>query len=433
MAKKKQPNLFTEPPQVLSVFDYISLVNSNLEVLSDIAIEGEVSEFKVSQEKWVTFRLKDEKEEASIECFTVIFKLNQPVEDGMKIRVIGRPRIYPRYGKFSISVENIELTGEGSLKRAFELTKQKLQVEGLFDEERKRPIPEFPKTIGLITSPDAAAYTDFLKVLKHRFGGIKIYFFSARVQGKGAVEDIVEGFDWFNQNYKKLDIQLVVLTRGGGALEDLQAFNSEGVARAVFSSKIPVVCGVGHERDESLVDFVADLRASTPSNAAELITRGRDEVGAEIEGIIQNIEYLLKHSLEEKQSFLNHFLSNCSHFISEKTYETKQILVTFFHRIETIGSVIFQKKQEIGFILTNVEKSIKNHLGTFNRTVSQQESLLKSYNPLGVLKRGYGIVRNKNGKIIKSTKDILIGDDVETVIRDGNFISKVQTIKPTNS
>ncbi len=428
MIKKRQKDLFSETPQVLSVSDYIKLINANLEVLRDIFVEGEVSEFRVSKEKWVTFKLKDEKEKALIDCFMVIFRLNVPLEDGMKIRVQGRPRIYPAGGRFSINIEYIELSGEGTLKKAFELTKAKLRAEGLFAKERKRSIPEFPNKIGLITSPDAAAYTDFLKIIQHRFGGIKIYFYPARVQGQDSVQDIVGAFDWFNQNYKKHNIEFVVLTRGGGAPEDLQAFNSEEIARAVFSSKIPVVCGIGHERDECLADFVADLRASTPSNAAELIVRDRNEVKIEVNGLIQNIEYLLNRSIEEKQLFLNHFLINGSQFVKERTHEIKQVLVNFAHCVRNLSGILSQTKQEISFLLTGIEHNLKNKIIVTSQLLGQQKLLLKSYNPQNVLRRGYGIIRNKNGKIIKRAKEVSVGENVEAKLYEGSFVSKIKNV-----
>jgi len=429
MTKKRQKDLFSENSQILTVSDYVNLINSNLEVLADIFVEGEVSEFRISQNKWVTFKLKDEEKEAVIECFTVIFKLDAPIEDGMKIRVQGRPRIYPKYGKFSISVEYIELAGEGSLKRAFELTKKKLQVEGLFAPERKRALPLFPRRIGLITSPDAAAYTDFIKVLKHRFGGLKIYFHSSKVQGKGAVDEIVQSFDWFNQNHAKHKIELVVLTRGGGALEDLQAFNSEEVARAVFSSKIPVVCGIGHERDESLAGFVADLRASTPSNAAELIIRDKKEVLSEIDGLIRSAEYQLDRSIEEKQGFLDHFFTRGLHFINERTYLIKQTLMSFAYHVKGLTSLLEQKKQEVEYFSLSLGKNINSLIDNFYQIIRQQSFLLKSYNPANVLKRGYGIIQDKNGKIIKTTKQLIKNQEVKARLFKGSFTSKIKTIK----
>lgn len=427
----EQKDLFSNTPQILSVADYITLVNTNLEVLTDIVVEGEVSEFKISQQKWVTFRLKDEKVEASLECFTVIFKLNVPLENGMKIRVQGRPRIYPRYGRFSINVENIELAGEGSLKRAFEITKAKLQAEGLFSLARKRPLPEFPERIALITSPDAAAYTDFLKVLRHRFGGLRIYFLPVKVQGRDAIGEIVSAFDWLNANQRKYKIQLVVLTRGGGSLEDLQAFNSEEVARAIFSSKLPVVCGIGHERDESLADFVADLRASTPSNAAELIVRNRTEVEAEINNLVVGIEEDFQSFISQTKKFLNHFFINSNHLINEKTYDIKQAISIFSHQLQSFINRLKQKEKEVNYLSQSLYSNFMVRLRSLTQEIKQQISLLKSFHPKNVLRRGYGILRKKNGKIIKDASTLLVDEDVKAILYKGSFVSRIKTIKPS--
>lgn len=429
MVKKitKQKNLFSENPQVLSVSKYIELINSNLEVLRDIYVEGEVSEFKISQEKWVRFKLKDEEEEAIVDCFTVVFKLNVPLEDGMKIRVQGRPRIYARYGHFSVTVDNIELAGQGSLKRAFEITKAKLKAEGLFSEARKRALPAYPKNIGLITSREAAAYTDFLKILRHRFGGLKIFFYATRVQGKGSEKEIVQAFDWLNNNYAQNNIELVVLTRGGGALEDLHAFNSEEVARAIFSSKLPVVCGVGHERDESLADFVADLRASTPSNAAELIVRDRQEVVAEIESLISSMENSLHTRIDNHENFLEHFLFRSNQAMKERTYDIKQTLLVFAQHIKGLRNITNQKKAEIDYLSGDLSHNVFNTIEKLKRETIQQVSLLNSYNPSAVLRRGYGIIR-KNGKIIKRSRDLKTEDRLETTLHKGSFKSLVKSV-----
>src|SRR3989344_3282465 len=220
--------------RVFTVSEFIDHINAL--VATDVhAVEGEISGFNLSQGRWVFFDLKDEKVESKVGCFMMAFKLKTPLEDGMKVRVIGTPKVHEKSGQFRITVEQVELVGEGALKRAFELLKKKLAGEGLFADERKRPIPRFPERIGVIASRESAAFGDFK------------YFQTAKPRP-----------------------DVLVLMRGAGSLEDLQAFNSEEVAYAIFGSKIPVVVGVGHERDESIADYVADLRASTPSNAAEL-------------------------------------------------------------------------------------------------------------------------------------------------------------------
>jgi exodeoxyribonuclease VII large subunit len=250
-----------------------------------------------------------------------------------------------------------------------------------------------------------------------------------KVQGKGAVEEIVSAFDWFNQAYREKKIELVVLTRGGGSLEDLQAFNSEEVARAVFSSKVPVVCGIGHERDESLVDFIADLRASTPSNAAELITRDRSDVRIEINGLIQNAEHQLRILFNEKKSFIDNFIINNARIISEQAYGINQVIASFFAHIRTLASIAAYKKQEINLTALSLKNNIESNLAFLKQAVDQQMALLKSYNPTDVLKRGYGIVQDKNGKIIKGIDNVRAGQQIKTLMRNGSFSSRVQIIK----
>ncbi|OGL94370.1 exodeoxyribonuclease VII large subunit, partial [Candidatus Uhrbacteria bacterium RIFCSPLOWO2_12_FULL_47_9] len=242
-------------PVVLHVADYLALLN---EVLHDrvpsneILIEGEVSDYRVAQQKWVSFDLKDEKAEAVLKCFATVWQIGTPIEDGMRVHVKGFPKMYERFGTLKLNVQSIEPIGEGALKRAYDLLKKKLEVEGLFDVSRKRTLPRFPKKIGLITSRDAAAYGDFLRIVNNRWGGIEIDHAHVHVQGREAVPEILGAFRHFNALPLEERPDAIVLTRGGGGLEDLHAFNDEQVARAVYQSIIPVVVAVGHERDESL-------------------------------------------------------------------------------------------------------------------------------------------------------------------------------------
>src|SRR3989338_31502 len=261
-------------PKVYTVSEFVSYIRDFLrENVGFVLIQGEASGLHITQDRFVWFELKDK--DTSVSCFMMKWELKVPLEDGMEIKVLGLPQLFQKSGRFHIRVEELELVGAGALQKAFEALKKKLEKEGLFAEARKRALPRFPEAIGLITSPDAAAYTDVLRILKNRWAGLTIKFYPVAVQGIGSVKEIVRAFDYFN--YSK-NVEVIILTRGGGSLEDLQSFNSEDVARAIFSSAIPVVCGVGHERDESLSDYVADLRASTPSNAAELVVPDKREI-----------------------------------------------------------------------------------------------------------------------------------------------------------
>lgn len=257
-------------PDSISPSELVAYINQTLEyAYSAVTVVGEVSEFKVNQGKWVFFNVKDE--ETSVPCFMTLWGLNVPIEDGMKVVVRGVPKI-TKWGKFSFTVSKVAPVGEGSLKKAFEILKKKLADEGLFDAARKRPLPVDLTKIGVISSVDAAGYKDFVKIINARWGGLKVLTAHTQVQGLDAPEQIMRALKYFNEN---TDVQVIAILRGGGSKDDLSCFNDEALVRAVVASKIPVVTGIGHEIDESLVDLAADIRASTPSNAAELLTRDR--------------------------------------------------------------------------------------------------------------------------------------------------------------
>ena len=254
----------------LTPTEFVAVVNQTLEyAYSSVTLVGEVAEFKVNQGKWVFFNIKDA--ETSIPCFMTLWNLTVPVEDGMKVVVRGTPKL-TKWGKFSFTVTKIAPMGEGALKKAFEILKKKLTDEGLFDVKRKRSIPEDLTRLGVISSVDAAGYADFVKIINARWGGMKVLVAHTQVQGLDAPEQIIRALKYFNEN---TDVQMIAMIRGGGSRDDLACFNDEALVRAVAASRIPVIAGIGHEIDESLVDLAADVRASTPSNAAEMLTRDR--------------------------------------------------------------------------------------------------------------------------------------------------------------
>lgn len=277
---------------VLSPSEFVTVLNQTLEyAYSSVIIEGEVSEFKVNQGKWVFFNVKDE--ETSIPCFMTLWGLSAPLEDGMKVVVRGVPKL-TKWGKFSFTVSKVAPKGEGALKKAFDLLKKKLADEGLFDPARKRSLPEDLCTIGVISSTQAAGYHDFIKIINSRWGGIKVLTAHTMVQGLDAPDQMIRALKYFNEHTK---VDAIVMIRGGGSKDDLSCFNDEALVRAVAGSKIPVVCGIGHEVDESLCDLACDVRASTPSNAAELITRDRktEKLTEKITIIRQRIDFEIRN------------------------------------------------------------------------------------------------------------------------------------------
>ncbi len=417
------------PNKVLTVSKFIKYINDALRPFSNAVVKGEVTDFSINRNNWVSFDLKDEDTEQILSCFTSysLFEsqgLSGVLEDGMRVKVRGQVKVRTQ-GQFSMFTKNIDLEGEGTLQKAYEKLKKELKEEGFFAEERKRSLPEFPQKIGIITSPEARAYTDFLKVLRNRIGGIDIFLYPVHVQGEKAVGGIKKAFSYFNQKQDNLD--LLILTRGGGSLEDLKAFNSEEIARAVFSSSIPVVCGVGHQEDETLAGLAADLRASTPSNAAELIVKDKEHIFRELETNIESIEAELKNIFRDKRKMVTDFFTISSKFLDTKRSEIDKILMKFNHQINRFNKEIKDKQLQVNTNQNEIKKEIKEKIEFNKRQLLQQQNLLESYSPKNILNRGYSIVK-LNEKIIKNSDNLETGEKVDITLSKGGFSSKVITI-----
>lgn len=391
------------PLKVFSVSEYIEQLNHVL-YERDAVVEGEISEYKINQQKWIFFKVKDDT--GVLECFATVFRVRIPLEDGMRVRIYGRPGIYPKSGKFSMNVEWVEPTGEGALKRAFELLKAELEKEGLFARERKRILPRFPARIGLITSRESAAHGDFIKVLRQRFGGLSLHLYHTQVQGSEAVQNIVDAFSYFNAHQKELGLDCIVLIRGGGSMEDLAAFNSREVAYAIFGSAVPVVSGVGHEQDETIADYVADLRASTPSNAAELIVPQRDDVIRHVDSMAQKMEYRIHRAHDEATARVDGMVSTVENALREKIIAVERMEENMFFRLKFFEERIIMHQSKIeGFV-----------------------RLMHSFSPRAVLERGYAIVQ-KGGQAIASVAALQPRDAVRIQLKDGAFEAGVTHIE----
>lgn len=385
-------------PQVYTVSQVNSLIKTTLETsVGLIAVQGEVSGFRNTKERLVYFELKDK--ESRVLCFMMIWDLKQQLQDGMEIKVYGVPSVFVKSGGLHFRVHEIELVGEGALKRAYELLRKKLEAEGLFAIERKRMLVPFPERIGLITSPDAAAYADVLKVLANRWGGLEIVFIPAGVQGYGAAQSIVKAFHYFNTHEK---VDAIILTRGGGSMEDLQAFNDESVARAIFGSRAPVICGVGHERDVTIADFVADVRASTPSNAAECVVPDRNEVAYHINAFTSQLN----------QAILNQII--------EYRHGIASAVNVFERPIREVRHVIHQLVRQMVVIKAQSHEQAMQSL-------KEAQRLLTSLNPRNVLARGYAIVR-KGKKIISTSKGLAAGNIVAVELHEGGFEGTINKV-----
>lgn len=360
--------------------EFIAVINDTLEMNYEaVEIVGEVASFKVNQGKWVFFDIKDE--ESSIPCFMTLWSLRQPLEDGMKVRIRGVPKL-TKWGKFSVTVSAVQPVGEGSLKKAFEMLKKKLASEGLFNPARKRGIPEHLTRLGVISSTQAAGYADFVKIINARWGGMKVFTAHTQVQGMDAPDQIMRALQHFNE---RGDVQMIAILRGGGSADDLSCFNDEKLVRAVAASKIPVICGIGHEVDESLCDLACDVRASTPSNAAEMLTPDRNVVK---EGLKNNMWLLAQNVVDG--------IDNAKNDNRGKVEKISRGLLTKY---------IEPKLNEVQKIIIDVLKNIKREFEMRENYVKQKKVMLEALNPEVVLRQGYAILAGKvsPGNVVKIT------------------------------
>ncbi len=363
---------------VFSVAQAVAIFNQILDAAVPLVeVAGEVANFKVNQGKWVFFDLKDQ--ECLLSCFMPVYQLRVAVEDGMQVRVLARPNV-TKWGKFSLTVQSIRPVGKGSIKKSFELLRQKLASEGLFDDERKRTLPYLPQHIGVISSVDAAGYRDFIKIITARLGGLRIDVVSTLVQGIEAPDQIIAAIRQFNQLADPPEVLAII--RGGGSRDDLVAFDDEQLVRAIAASRIPTIVGVGHEIDTTLADLVADRRASTPSNAAEVLVPDRQELMTQLEGQLSYMTQAVTHQLATRRTALA-------------------------STAERLGELISYRLQ--------VEQ---NRLGSLKQA-------LQAYDPQAVLRRGYAMLWDgghhlakqfKTGdKLLIETTDKLIKTEVRDV------------------
>lgn len=368
------------PDEVLSVSEFISIFNQTLDyAFPNVVIEGEIANIRVSKNKWLYFDLKDDS--SCLKFFGTVFNMHSPLEDGMTAKVTCYPRLHNLYG-LSMQVQVIELTGEGSIKRSALMLERKLRKEGLFDIAKKRVLPYPPQKIGLITSSQSAAYADFVKIINSRWSGIEVDLFDVQVQGELAIEEIPIAIEYFNVHAKEYDALVVI--RGGGSPEDLAAFSSEAVTRAVSSSIVPTLVAIGHEIDVSLAELAADARASTPSNAAETLVPDKKALITQLKKTRNGLAIMADDILKE---FKNNLKTQLEGLIS-------------------------------GVIRQLDEK--KNKIETFRQ-------ILNAYNPEAVLARGYSIVR-KNNKVIYTSKVLAVGDILGVQFSQGTASSQVKEV-----
>lgn len=356
---------------LFSVSNFIATINQTLDyAYGNVAIEGEVASFKINQGKFVFFDLKDES--GTIGCFMTTWQLRLPIEDGMKVIITGVPKL-TQWGKFSITVQSVKPSGEGAIKKSFEILKNKLNKEGIFAPERKRSLPTVPSRIGVISSTQAAGYADFIKIINDRWGGLSVQTAHTQVQGQDAPDQIIKALQYFNQ--QENPVEAIVVIRGGGSADDLSAFNDEKLVREIAGSRIPTLVGIGHEIDETLAELAADVRAATPSNAAQIIVPDKREL------------------IERSKNLVAGTLPAISRSIERYTEEAHRLTLRALQSIEQ-----------------NIEKRIDK--------LDHLRNVIKQLNPELVLQRGYAILRGvaRVGAVIEvETKQDIIKAEVKDV------------------
>lgn len=394
-------------PSAVSVSElntFIKMLLESAPTLNDVYVKGEISNFKnhISSGHFY-FSLKDKDSQIKAVMFrSSASKMKFVPENGMMVVAHGRVASYVRDGQYQLYADSMEPDGVGALYVAFEQLKQRLAAQGVFAPEKKKPLPKIPQTIGVITSPTGAAVRDIINIATRRFPFAKIVVYPALVQGENAASSLISGIRYFNDTGSA---DVIIIGRGGGSIEDLWAFNDENLAKTVCASEIPVISAVGHETDFTICDFAADLRAPTPSAAAELAVPDTAELKHKINNIISRESAVLLQMLSAKRETLaryekSRYLSSPGHMIDDR----RMTLVLSSERLMTSAAHV---------------NEIKKH------ALSALSGKLEALSPLAVLSRGYGVVSSEEGKLIKEIADVSVGDKITVKVRDGEIYAGV--------
>ena len=375
-------------------------------ILGSVWVQGEVSNFtKAASGHWY-FTMKDAK--AQLRC--VMFRraaqyVRLKVKTGDDILAHGRVSVYDARGEYQLYVDQIEAVGGiGDLHRQFEALKAKLDAEGLFDAARKAPIPDFPQQIGIVTSPTAAAYQDMQNVLRRRFPLVKLILSPTPVQGQDAAPQIVKALQRLNRH---TDADVIIIARGGGSIEDLRCFNDEGVARAVAASRIPVISGIGHEIDFTIVDFVADLRAPTPSSAAELATPSQEELWIDLDRLTSRLAARFEGRLADRRQALSQARRGLAY--------------------ETPMKAIRQAQQQLAQLESRLKRAIDHDMERLDERLAAKAKALDAANPANILARGYALVRDEDGDLIRSAGQVSVNQRLTVQLHEGQIKVRVGT------
>jgi len=448
------------PPErrVWTVRALVSAVRSHIESeYSDCWVEGEISNLRIPDSGHLYFTLKEESAQIRVVMFRSSAKLLRfRPENGLHVTVRGRITVYEDRGELQISAEFMEPKGAGALQLAFEQLKARLQAEGLFEASRKKPIPPLPQRIGIITSPQGAALRDILNILARRHHSANVLIYPAQVQGDSVPGEVMAGLRHFHQQLRHQDsrrggaVEVIIIARGGGSAEDLAGFNHEGLARAVADSKIPVISAIGHETDFTIVDFVADLRAPTPSAAAELVIRSRQEIEAQAEDLYRRLEHGLRYRLlmarqeltERAQHGAFARMMDGIHRRQQKLDEQRfllekaerQLLERCHRRCENVFAAVrhYDARRRLANVRQQLEAQVANLTSAAHRrllecrgALERQTATLEALSPVAILNRGYALVFDAKGRLLKDAARLKAGDEVSARLARGRVRARV--------
>ncbi len=439
------------PPErrVWKVRDLVASVRSHIErEYSDAWVEGEISNFRAPDSGHLYFTLKDGNAQIRVVMFRSSARLLRfRPADGLQVVVRGRVTVYEDRGELQISAEHIEPKGAGSLQLAFEQLKAKLEAEGLFAAERKKAIPSLPSRIGIVSSAQAAALRDILNILQRRHRSVNVLIYPAQVQGDAASGEVAAGVRFFNHHGS---VDVIIVARGGGSAEDLAAFNNEALARTVAGSKIPVISAVGHETDFSIVDFVADLRAPTPSAAAELVIRSRQDVEDHAAALHDRLSRAMRYRLLMGRQALTELAQHGAFArMMELIRQRQQKLDDLTHRMELAERQLLEqlhrrwemisaavRHYDLRLVLSATRKELesgtaalvsvmRNLLLQYRVRSERLQTALESLSPLAILERGYALVFDSEGKLLKDPSAVKIGDEISVRLARGEIHAAV--------
>jgi exodeoxyribonuclease VII large subunit len=435
--------------RVWKVRELVAAVRSHVErEYSDAWVEGEISNFRAPDSGHLYFTLKDGNSQIRVVMFRSAARLLRfRPTDGLQVVVRGRVTVYEERGELQISAEYIEPKGAGSLQLAFEQLKAKLEAEGLFAAESRKPIPSLPSRIGIVTSAQAAALRDILNVLQRRHHSVNVLIYSAQVQGDAAAQEVAAGVRFFNQHD---NVDVIIVARGGGSAEDLASFNNEALARTIAASEIPVISAIGHETDFTIIDFVADLRAPTPSAAAELVIRSRQEVEDHAAALRERLSRAVRYRLLMGRQALTELAQHGAFArMMELIRQRQQKLDDLTHRMELAQRHLLEQTRrrwemisaavrhyDLRRVLSGVHKELESGtsaLVAIMRNVLLQQRVrserlhtaLESLSPLAILERGYALVFDSKGKLLKDVRGLKLGDEISARLAHGEIRAAV--------